>query len=291
MRNEQSNWDPITADARENAASRRLGKKTQCRCGESRPAALIKDGEGTICYALANERRGLEPSEKHHLVGKANNASTAPVPSNDHRADLSESQRDSPAKTLENRKKSPLLKAAAEIRDTVEYRPSPHGRRLLERATWRPAGLPRQAFAGRVIGCRAPTSPWQPTEEDRLSGLRARRPRRGQSTPTANVEVRRSTAKPRCLQVKLQVRDFGQVPHLRAHYSPLPHEARPSLAKLPDRPPFPMSPVRVGSVNEEFTQGVFFAQGSPFFKEPSLKDREPRIQWTLQRGPTAGPHR
>lgn len=124
MRNKQSNWDPISADARENAASRRLGHEQQCECGENRPQALMRDGEKTVCAELANERCGLEPSEDHHPAGKANNPATVRVGTNDHRADLSESQRDWPAKTLENRNGSPLLAAAAQERgynDTNEY--------------------------------------------------------------------------------------------------------------------------------------------------------------------------
>lgn len=124
MRNKQSNWDPISADARENAASRRIGNQKQCSCGESRPQALTRDGEETVCAGLANERRGLEPFEEHHPAGKANNPATVRVPINDHRADLSESQRDWPAKTLENAEGSPLLAGAAQVRgytDTNEY--------------------------------------------------------------------------------------------------------------------------------------------------------------------------
>jgi hypothetical protein len=84
----------------------------------------MRDGEETICIELANERRGLEPLEDHHPAGKANHPSTVRVGTNDHRADLSESQRDWPAKTLENRKGSPLLAAAGQLRgfnDTNEY--------------------------------------------------------------------------------------------------------------------------------------------------------------------------
>ena len=62
--------------------------------------------------------------ENHHIAGEANSTLTISVPANDHRARLSEDQRDWPRQTLENREGSPLLRAAACIRgflDTLVY--------------------------------------------------------------------------------------------------------------------------------------------------------------------------
>jgi hypothetical protein len=116
--------DQIAAFSRVEAASRGLGENKQCECGESRPEALIRGTNPTVCAACAASRRGHTTYEKHHPAGRANNPATIPVPINDHRADLSESQRDWPRNTLENPEQSTLLAAAAQLRgyiDTNDY--------------------------------------------------------------------------------------------------------------------------------------------------------------------------
>ena len=63
--------------------------------------------------------------DNHHPFIKVNDSKTTiPVPVNDHRADLSESQRDWPKRTRENPDGSPFLAGAGRLRgfiDTVLY--------------------------------------------------------------------------------------------------------------------------------------------------------------------------
>lgn len=108
--------DPIAAQARTAVAQRRVGVDATCRCGEHRPAALIRKGKDVSCEACARKRKGKTTMDNHHVAGKSNSPITIPVPVNDHRAWLSEDQFDCPRKTLENIDRSPLLAAAGSIR-------------------------------------------------------------------------------------------------------------------------------------------------------------------------------
>jgi hypothetical protein len=56
----------------------------------------------------------------HHPAGKANDPTTVPIPTNDHRADLSPKQYDWPHKTWKNLSGSPLLAGAACVRGYSE---------------------------------------------------------------------------------------------------------------------------------------------------------------------------
>jgi hypothetical protein len=58
--------------------------------------------------------------DQHHIAGKANSAITIGVPVNDHRAELTVAQQDSPRRTLENPDGSPLLSGAAHIRGFID---------------------------------------------------------------------------------------------------------------------------------------------------------------------------
>jgi hypothetical protein len=69
-----------------------------------------------ICSACARKKKGKTPLDNHHIAGKANHPLTIPIYVNDHRAELSEAQRDWPRLTLENAQGSPFLAAAACIR-------------------------------------------------------------------------------------------------------------------------------------------------------------------------------
>jgi hypothetical protein len=69
-------------------------------------------------------RKGRAIMDNHHVAGRSNSPVTVAVPTNDHRAILSEAQYDWPGTTLENPKGCPLLMAAGCIRgviDTVVY--------------------------------------------------------------------------------------------------------------------------------------------------------------------------
>jgi hypothetical protein len=122
MNNSSSQSDPIRKHQRQAAATRRVGKKNHCDCGESRPEALV--GNSGVCAACKRRSKGHTTMDNHHAAGKANSPVTVPVPVNHHRAVLSESQYDWPKKTLENPDGCPLRAASACIRgfiDTVVF--------------------------------------------------------------------------------------------------------------------------------------------------------------------------
>jgi hypothetical protein len=112
--------DPIGAYQREATAARRVGIGQKCGCGENRPGALITGSEPTICAACDRKARGMTSFDGHHVAGEANSSIKIPIWVNDHRAWLSELQRDWPKETLENPRGDPLLAAAACIRGFAE---------------------------------------------------------------------------------------------------------------------------------------------------------------------------
>ncbi len=116
--------DPIGAYQRKATAGRRVGGNKRCSCGESRPEALVRASEPTMCTECVRRKKGKSTQDNHHPAGKANNPTTTPIPANDHRAELTPAQYDWPKRTLENPDGSPLLAAAACTRgyvDTSDY--------------------------------------------------------------------------------------------------------------------------------------------------------------------------
>ena len=59
--------------------------------------------------------------DDHHFAKSANNPLTVPVPTNDHRAELTVAQDDWPRETRDNPDGSPLLAAAGCIRGFVDW--------------------------------------------------------------------------------------------------------------------------------------------------------------------------
>ena len=113
--------DPIQAGLREAVAERVLGIYRECYlCGESRPLALERNSHPRICTECKRKSQEKTPMDNHHPAGKANSPITITVPANDHRARLSEDQRDWPPETLQNPDGSPLLIAAACIRGFID---------------------------------------------------------------------------------------------------------------------------------------------------------------------------
>jgi len=115
--------DPIRNYQRKSVAARRMAGQP-CKCGESRPEALIAGSTPRSCSACARKRGGQSAFDAHHPAGKANNSTTVSIPVNDHRAILSDAQYDWPKETWENPRGSPLLAGAASVRgycDTAEY--------------------------------------------------------------------------------------------------------------------------------------------------------------------------
>ena len=116
--------NPRAAHRRKFVRERVLGVNAQCKCGESRPEALLTDRNPVICIACDRRERAISDRDDHHIAAEANSPITINVPANDHEAELSTPQRDWPQKTVRNQDGSPLLSAAAHIRgfvDTVIY--------------------------------------------------------------------------------------------------------------------------------------------------------------------------
>jgi len=111
--------DPIRTYQRKSVAARRLAGQS-CKCGESRPEALVAGSAPTICAACARKQRGQSPFDWHHPAASANNSAKIRIPVNDHRADLTDAQYDWPKETWENPRGSPLLAGAASIRGYCE---------------------------------------------------------------------------------------------------------------------------------------------------------------------------
>jgi hypothetical protein len=116
--------DPIATFQRESSAARRVGENQKCKCGESRPLALVSGSNPIICASCQREELGQSPFDEHHPAGQANHPATVSVWVNDHRAALSASQYDWPEETWKNPTGSPILAGAACIRgyyETSEY--------------------------------------------------------------------------------------------------------------------------------------------------------------------------
>ena len=112
--------DPLGAFHREALAERRLGNQKECAsCGETRALALEQNTNPRLCTECRREKQGQTIFDDHHIAGQANSDVTTPIPANQHRAQLSEDQKDWPRKTLENRDGDPLLAAAARNRGVV----------------------------------------------------------------------------------------------------------------------------------------------------------------------------
>src|SRR5271169_4105615 len=108
--------NPRATYRRRAVAARRFGPGAKCKCGESRPEALIPGSKPVICAACDRRKRGRRKTDDHHMVGEANGPLTMRVPVNDHRGFLSPLQSEWPRKTLENPNGNPLLAKAAFIR-------------------------------------------------------------------------------------------------------------------------------------------------------------------------------
>jgi hypothetical protein len=105
--------DPIGAWLREKRASRRVGHRAACRCGEARPFGLISGRSRPICFRCERLAQGREPYEDNHVFGKRNSALTIRYPVNDHRAIFSVKQYSWPPGALDNPNGSPLLEGVA----------------------------------------------------------------------------------------------------------------------------------------------------------------------------------
>jgi hypothetical protein len=161
MREELPQREPVASYQRKTISARRVGADARCACGESRPEALITGSSPTFCAACDRDRQGMTAFDDHHFAGKANSPETVPIWVNDHRAWLSEAQREWPTETLENPNGSPLLAAAAMVRgliDTVSY--------LLKNLLWVAQILETlDAFLTKTLGPKS----WTNTELEKFS--------------------------------------------------------------------------------------------------------------------------
>lgn len=111
--------NPMRRDARHARRRRELGSGAMCPCGESDSRCLITSDDGIQCYACRSRRAGRPDTERHHVAGRHNLATTVPVPNNEHRI-LSDRQQAWPTATIRNPDGSPLLQAAATIRGWLD---------------------------------------------------------------------------------------------------------------------------------------------------------------------------
>jgi hypothetical protein len=105
--------DPIGAWLRETRASRRVGRRAACRCGETRPFALISGRSPPTCFRCERLAHDREPYENNEVYGKRNSTLAIRYPINDHRAVFSVKQYGWPPGALDNPNGSPLLEGVA----------------------------------------------------------------------------------------------------------------------------------------------------------------------------------
>jgi hypothetical protein len=107
--------------ARRERHLRRLGSRhPRCqRCGETEPAALAATDGEVVCYECTAAASGRPVVEQHHIAGRHNDPTTAPLPGNAHRL-VSDEQRAWPEETLRNPDGSPLLTEAAWDRGSLD---------------------------------------------------------------------------------------------------------------------------------------------------------------------------
>src|SRR5437762_2616108 len=120
MPNKLRQNDPIASHARKAISTRRIGVGKRCVCGESRPEALIAGTDPIVCARCQRKAIGQSTTDQHHPAGAANDATTIPIDVNDHRADLSVSQRDWERPLVDNPDGCPVIAAASHIRGAVE---------------------------------------------------------------------------------------------------------------------------------------------------------------------------
>jgi hypothetical protein len=94
-----------------------LGSKRNAPSAGNRGVlALERASNPKLCTECRRKTQGKTIMDSHHIAGRANSDITISISVNDHRARLSEDQKDWPSETLKNRDGSPLLIAAACIR-------------------------------------------------------------------------------------------------------------------------------------------------------------------------------
>ena len=116
-----SQRDPIRSHARQTVAARRVGKDVRCKCGETRPEALITGSKPVICAACQRRKKGQTDIDFHHIEGRKNSPLIAPVNVNDHRAILTPAQFDWPKFATRNRNARELIEASQSLWAVINY--------------------------------------------------------------------------------------------------------------------------------------------------------------------------
>ncbi len=101
--------EAINRAARRAKRTRALGPDAACEgCGWAEPTALTKAAGRVLCYECRCSEAGRATVEDHHVMGKANDPATIPVPGNAHRW-LSDAQLDWPPGLRQNSERDPLI--------------------------------------------------------------------------------------------------------------------------------------------------------------------------------------
>lgn len=113
--------EAIDRAARKSKRSRVLGTEARCgACDWSRTESLTTGPDGVRCYECRSAEQGRTTIEGHHIMGKAIDPATVPVPGNVHRW-LSDRQLDWPAELRTNPERDPLVWLAQALRGLTDH--------------------------------------------------------------------------------------------------------------------------------------------------------------------------
>ena len=99
----------VNRAARKAKRVRVTGSDARCaRCRWADPTALTRSGDTVLCYECQRSDKGRRNVEDHHILGRANDPATVPVPGNLHRQ-LSDSQHDWLGGLRTNPNRDPLV--------------------------------------------------------------------------------------------------------------------------------------------------------------------------------------
>ncbi len=113
--------EAINRAARTAKRARVLGGDARCaQCGWTDLTALTKANGQVLCYECQSVRHGRATVEDHHMLRRANDPATVPVPGNLHRS-LSDRQDDWPADLRTNPERDPLVWLAQACRGLGDH--------------------------------------------------------------------------------------------------------------------------------------------------------------------------
>ncbi len=113
--------EAINRAARSAKRSRVLGPNARCaQCGWADTTALTNTNGQVLCYECQSVRHGRPTVEDHHILGKANDPATVPVPGNLHRS-LSDARYDWRTDLRTNPDRDPLVWLAQACRGLGDH--------------------------------------------------------------------------------------------------------------------------------------------------------------------------